>query len=210
MIDKSYYMINQTRTQDRAGHTVEHSKYWIGCVQDDNSVLTRWGRLGTKGQSKIFPYSSELRATGFLNTKVNDKLRNGYRIVKEAEFRRLDIMSRVLGIKHRIAEVQWVEIARVGVRDPSDVIDCKLVPESRLAMPDCTPGLRICAGINRSGSLPANYSTHYFLVTIVGDTISVHHSRDSTMHFVPLSDDSPEFLRSFCSNILEAIEQGGI
>ncbi len=52
----------------------EHFKGWVGELYDDDTVITRWGRIGADYQSKMFPNVGEL----FLNKKENEKLKKGY------------------------------------------------------------------------------------------------------------------------------------
>lgn len=53
----------------------EHSKTWVGELYDDDTVITRWGRLDAEVlQSKMFPGAGE----DFLNKKEKEKLKKNY------------------------------------------------------------------------------------------------------------------------------------
>jgi len=51
-----------------------HNKQWIGELYDDNTVITRWGKIGNDLQSKEFPNVGE----NFLLQKEKEKIRKGY------------------------------------------------------------------------------------------------------------------------------------
>lgn len=50
------------------------NKVWEGELYEDDLVITRWGRIGTKLDFKEFPRAGE----SFLNKKEREKLRRGY------------------------------------------------------------------------------------------------------------------------------------
>ena len=51
----------------------EHFKTWVGELYDDETVITRWGRISNELQSKMFPNVGE----NFLNKKEKEKLKKG-------------------------------------------------------------------------------------------------------------------------------------
>jgi poly [ADP-ribose] polymerase 2/3/4 len=51
-----------------------HNKFWTGELHDDNTVITKWGRVGYDCQSKTFPNAGEI----FLSKKEHEKLKKGY------------------------------------------------------------------------------------------------------------------------------------
>lgn len=51
-----------------------HNKVWIGELHDDDTVVTKWGRVGYDLQSKSFPGAGE----SFLRRKEREKLNKGY------------------------------------------------------------------------------------------------------------------------------------
>jgi poly [ADP-ribose] polymerase len=50
------------------------NKVWIGELHDDDTVITRWGRVGYDMQSKSFPSAGE----SFLLKKEREKIKKGY------------------------------------------------------------------------------------------------------------------------------------
>ena len=51
-----------------------HNKVWIGELHDDDTVITKWGRVGYDLQFKTFPNAGE----SFLRRKEREKLNKGY------------------------------------------------------------------------------------------------------------------------------------
>lgn len=51
-----------------------HNKMWICELYDNNSVITRWGKIGNELSSKMFPH----KGLTFFEKKVNEKRRKGY------------------------------------------------------------------------------------------------------------------------------------
>jgi hypothetical protein len=51
-----------------------HNKEWIGELYDNHDVITRWGKIDSLLQSKLFPGMGE----EFLNKKESEKLKKGY------------------------------------------------------------------------------------------------------------------------------------
>jgi predicted DNA-binding WGR domain protein len=53
-----------------------HNKVWIGELYDNNTVITRWGKIGAANlQSKEFPNAG----VEFLNKKSDEKYKKGYK-----------------------------------------------------------------------------------------------------------------------------------
>ena len=55
-----------------------NNKFWNIDRYDDHTVITRWGRVGDKEQSKSFPHGSETSAITFFNQKCSEKSKKGY------------------------------------------------------------------------------------------------------------------------------------
>lgn len=54
------------------------NKFWEGRLDDNNSVTTRWGRVGEPGQSQTKSFGSVDSARRYLNSKRSEKERKGY------------------------------------------------------------------------------------------------------------------------------------
>ena len=57
---------------------VNHRKYWVVTRLSPTLVRCAWGRIGTKGQSKDFSFTTAYRTTDFVNKKIREKLGKGY------------------------------------------------------------------------------------------------------------------------------------
>lgn len=55
-----------------------NNKFWYGELYEDDTVITKWGRVGNTPQSKTFPN----KGRKFLITKRNEKKRKGYTELK--------------------------------------------------------------------------------------------------------------------------------
>jgi len=66
--------IKKTITLIWADVVDNHNKVWVGELHDDDTVVTKWGRVGYDMQSKSFPSAGE----SFLNKKEREKLNKGY------------------------------------------------------------------------------------------------------------------------------------
>lgn len=61
-----------------------HFKYWHGS-QYEKGHVRRWGKIGTKGQSKEFPAASSLDAKFDFEDIVSQKRSKGYEIVNDKQ-----------------------------------------------------------------------------------------------------------------------------
>lgn len=66
-----------------------NNKFWCGTLYYNGDVLCEWGRVGDKGQSKMFPG----KGRSFLEKKVKDKKRAGRN--DEIAYREIDIVNEV-------------------------------------------------------------------------------------------------------------------
>jgi poly [ADP-ribose] polymerase len=73
-VTKTITLVYSEITESAAGH----NKVWIGELHDDDSVITKWGRVGYDMQSKTFPGAGE----SFLLKKEKEKLKKGYTVAK--------------------------------------------------------------------------------------------------------------------------------
>lgn len=69
-VKKEIVLIYSEITETAGGH----NKVWIGELHDDETVVTKWGRVGYDMQSKSFPNAGE----SFLLKKEKEKIRKGY------------------------------------------------------------------------------------------------------------------------------------
>lgn len=88
---------------DGSADGVQHNKVWYGELYDDNTVITKWGRVGYDLQSKEFPGVGE----GFLLKKEAEKIKKGYTPAKV-----VDALSPVSPATAPVAKNNLQEIAK--------------------------------------------------------------------------------------------------
>lgn len=116
--------------------TKGHNKFWAAVMDPlTHNVKVRWGRIGTKGQQKDFPHSSEWGAADFITTRLREQTRKGYRGVTKQEFDELSIQAAVVGTNNKCNVFEWVELSGDGA--------FKKITPDRLAAPDCNPGVYV-------------------------------------------------------------------
>lgn len=175
---------------------VDHNKFWIATISDDGLIVhTKWGRVGTSGQSKDYSFPSKREAERFLDSKVYDKMRGGgYTVIQEPQFKRLQATAAVIGSKNKVTDVQWVEIMSGN--------KCKEIPEQRLGSPECLPGIRV------KFSLPDNSQVHYLMFTMSGSDLEAKYSYNSLGPFVDLPDMKE--VKTLASKILNSLSEIGL
>jgi predicted DNA-binding WGR domain protein len=56
-----------------------HNKFWEITVNEQTcEAVVRWGRIGTRGQSKTHHFTSRVEAAQFGEDIINEKLAKGY------------------------------------------------------------------------------------------------------------------------------------
>lgn len=123
----------------------EHNKFWAGKLDESTcSVIVRWGRIGTKGQSQTKTFSSAYSAADHLDTKLREKMRKGYtskldgETIDAAKLEELAIRAAIVGTQNKCHKMQWVEITQEG-----STFGFKAISDERLYEPDCVPGLLV-------------------------------------------------------------------
>jgi len=126
----------------------KHNKFWIITAppphtSGDNIVITRHGRLGTKGQTYTKNFDSNREANAFASTKIAEKNRKGYVEIKQEQLDEMHIQSAIIGTQNKLEEFGWVEM--VDITDSTVVL--KPVLDARLAEPDYDPAIRVVVGM---------------------------------------------------------------
>ena len=123
----------------------EHNKFWAaGWDEQTNQVHVRWGRIGTKGQSKDHSFDSQYTAVRFIETKFSEKRRKGYTgklndtDITQAALDRLNAEAAIVGTQNKCHSFQWVELVTTG-----NAIDFHEINEDRLYDPACNPGILV-------------------------------------------------------------------
>ena len=123
----------------------EHNKFWAAGWDDQtNQVHVRWGRIGTKGQSKDHSFESQFEAVRFIETKFGEKRRKGYAgklngmDITQAALDRLNTEAAIVGTQNKCHSFKWVELVASG-----NTIDFHEINEDRLYDPSCNPGILV-------------------------------------------------------------------
>ena len=122
-----------------------HNKFWAaGLDEQTNQVHVRWGRIGTKGQSKDHSFDGKYAAAHFIETKFCEKRRKGYTDklhnvdITQAALDRLNTEAAIVGTQNKCHSFQWVELVASG-----NAIDFHEISEDRLYDPSCNPGILV-------------------------------------------------------------------
>ena len=123
----------------------EHNKFWAAGWDDQtNQVHVRWGRIGTKGQSKDHSFESQFEAVRFIEKKFGEKRHKGYAgklngmDITQAALDRLNTEAAIVGTQNKCHSFKWVELVASG-----NTIDFHEINEDRLYDPSCNPGILV-------------------------------------------------------------------
>jgi predicted DNA-binding WGR domain protein len=86
-----------------------------------------WGRIGGKSDSQVKTFSNPSSLHAFIDDKVSEKLRKGYREASETELKKEAQTAQSLGIENKIKRLLWVDLkgktlALLSNYDPSKYI----------------------------------------------------------------------------------------
>jgi len=122
-----------------------HNKFWTSiCDEATFEVTIRWGRLGTKGQSKKYPFATRRDATYFMLEKNRERLRKGYtgrhlgKEISRAMLDQLGTEAAIVGSQNKCHTFKWVELVGFAAE-----ISYKEIDEDRLYNPECNPGILV-------------------------------------------------------------------
>ena len=104
----------------------QHNKYWQYRLEG-LSVHVSWGRIGGKSDSQVKTFSNPASLHAFIDDKVSEKLRKGYREASETELKKEAQTAQSLGIENKIKRLLWVDLkgktlALLSNYDPSKYI----------------------------------------------------------------------------------------
>ncbi len=104
----------------------QHNKYWQYRVEG-LSVHVSWGRIGGNSDSQVKTFSNPASLHAFVDGKVSEKLRKGYREASETELKKEAQTAKSLGIENKIKRLLWVDLksktlALLNNYDPSKYI----------------------------------------------------------------------------------------
>jgi predicted DNA-binding WGR domain protein len=175
----------------------KHNKFWTAVIGEDNTVTCHWGRLGTKGQSKSFPQTSQIAAQCFVSKKAHDKRRKGYIEVDENKLSLEQLRAELVGANCKVRALAFVR----EIPDPHygpTVKVFQFMDVAEVANPDYVP--LVYCGLE----FTANRGTYHLLIDL--DTVRTGTNADkwATYHSVgyvalevggEITKSSPEFLR---------------
>jgi predicted DNA-binding WGR domain protein len=76
----------------------KHNKFWTFSVSSDGELTIRYGRIGTKGQTRTSQHGSSMYASSIGTRKMQDKiLEKDYRRVTQREYDILLLQAHLLG-----------------------------------------------------------------------------------------------------------------
>ena len=173
----------------------KHNKFWIVDQSGDKIVITRHGRLGTKGQTYTKKFGTIFEAAAFAETKIAEKDRKGYVEIKQEQLDEMHIQSAIIGTQNKLEEFGWVEM--IDAADSTVML--KPVLDTRLAEPDYDPAIRVVVGM-RSKHFKSKIS-----IVLTADSIYqlTSHSSLPTISLVQI--DKQHKLFDMCNKIKEAV-----
>jgi predicted DNA-binding WGR domain protein len=122
----------------------EHNKFWAAWWDEKtNKVHVRWGRIGTKGQSKVHDKGDRWSSARFIETKFGEKRRKGYtdqyngKPITQATLDQLHTEAAIVGTQNKCHNFQWVEIEI----EAGKAVYFKNISEDRLYDPECNPAI---------------------------------------------------------------------
>jgi len=120
-----------------------HNKFWIAEYNKSTKIVTtKWGRIGTKGQSKTKPFPTDYQAESWISSATYKKQEKGYvnqydyKPITDHTLQKLATIAAIIGTQNKCQDPQWVEI---DLNNKS----YKKIDENRLQHPECYPGLRL-------------------------------------------------------------------
>jgi predicted DNA-binding WGR domain protein len=102
----------------------QHNKFWSYDVKDGNCVVIAWGRVGTGGQNQVKKFSSDSAMWSFINDKVAEKERKGYKESTVENLQNEKNTALALGVQYKISKMTFVDrkgnkLTKIGDYDPS-------------------------------------------------------------------------------------------
>jgi predicted DNA-binding WGR domain protein len=141
-----------------------HNKFWIARLDEpNNTVHWRWGRIGTKGQSKSKQFAHLFQATSFIHKRVHEQHRKGYKTIDAQKLDELTIQAVIVGTQNKCHAMTWVEMG-----EENGYFTFCPASEARLSDPNCNPGLAVCIE-TRKPMLDSLNTEFYMLFT--GDSV---------------------------------------
>ena len=88
---------------------VDHrNAFWSYEYQGDCSVITKWGRIGTSGQSQTKDYGSSSRRDREISKLISEKINKGYKPETEESLQKETAVAEALGSQSKIQNLYFV------------------------------------------------------------------------------------------------------
>jgi predicted DNA-binding WGR domain protein len=118
----------------------KHNKFYIIEHTGGNwpdVVSTRWGRIGTKGQSST-------KVKDSYNAIIDKRWSKGYYKISKEQFEQMTAVAQAIGTAHKINGLKWVNILdpdKMQIGAALSGIDCQSAPPEVLADPNNNPAI---------------------------------------------------------------------
>jgi len=112
-----------------------HNKFWA-CRYDESTkiVHSRWGRIGTGGQTQQVTMANDYEAAELIDKKRREKGRKGYNPVDRKKFDEMNLQAAIVGTNNKCHSLRWVNVKEAGF---------SLATDTELQDPNCNPGIWI-------------------------------------------------------------------
>lgn len=120
VIAQKAFMVNaHTKQQEKQGEKKmgkhvyicqedHHNKVWSYEEIGSDKVKVTWGRVGEDGQSQTKEFGSQSSRDRFIESKVAEKEKKGYKLVTSEQLQQEVQTAQDLGTQNKIAKIQWV------------------------------------------------------------------------------------------------------
>lgn len=117
-MEKKYYTCSEKSS----------NKYWFYEFRNGLSVFCEWGRIGAPPQGDVTKsFSSQGELNKWLNSKIKEKEKKGYKEVTENNLEKQHSIASKLGFRNKISKMEWVKmrgrkLIRINDYDPDEHI----------------------------------------------------------------------------------------
>lgn len=84
------------------------NKFWTYELVGTNQLKISWGRCGLVGQNQVKTFKNSDDRQKFLNSKIDEKLRKGYKEITQKKLTEEVETAKSLGWQYKIYKIQWV------------------------------------------------------------------------------------------------------
>ena len=104
----------------------QHNKFW-GYKIAGNNVVCKWGRVGSTEKEKSFSFPSRYSLDSYLDSKIAEKEKKGYKEVSKEKLKEESEISQSLGIQNKIKKLLFVSkkgssLTQINDYDPNQYV----------------------------------------------------------------------------------------